>query len=137
MLSGGRYLIYETGAQGLVVAAMLERVGGKLIEIEDTDRVSLGKNIHLRLWFYKFDFETLINKIQGFPNGKNRKHDVFLEMYFGIHYSVEILILQVWFWKISLKYVVYLFGAFNITGDFKIYVQISIYWRKPNLAKLI
>ena len=101
MFSGGRYLIYETGAQGLVVAAMLERVGGKLIEIEDTDRVSLGKNIHLRLWFYKFDFETLINKIQGFPNGKNRKHDVFLEMYFGIHYSVEILYLQVWFWKIS------------------------------------
>ena len=49
MFSGGRYLIYETGAQGLVVAAMLERVGGKLIEIEDTDRVSLGKNIHLRL----------------------------------------------------------------------------------------
>ena len=26
--SGGRYMVYETGAQGLVVAAMLERIGG-------------------------------------------------------------------------------------------------------------
>ena len=27
--SGGRYLVYETGAQGLVVASVLERVGGR------------------------------------------------------------------------------------------------------------
>ena len=33
-------MIYETGAQGLVVAAMLERLGGKIIEFQGTGRVS-------------------------------------------------------------------------------------------------
>ena len=27
--SGGRYLVYETGAQGLVVSSVLERVGAR------------------------------------------------------------------------------------------------------------
>ena len=54
MFSGGRYLIYETGAQGLVVAAMLERLGGKIIEFQGTDRVSYWKNI------FRYSFETLI-----------------------------------------------------------------------------
>jgi len=36
--SGGRYLVYETGAQGLVVAAVLERLGGvgELIHVYQT-----------------------------------------------------------------------------------------------------
>ncbi len=38
--SGGRYLVYETGCQGLVVASVLERVGadesGKVIHVFQT-----------------------------------------------------------------------------------------------------
>lgn len=36
--SGGRYMVYETGAQGLVVAAMLERIGdaGELVHVYQT-----------------------------------------------------------------------------------------------------
>ena len=28
IFSGGRYMVYETGAQGIVVAGLLERLGG-------------------------------------------------------------------------------------------------------------
>ena len=39
IFSGGRYMVYETGAQGIVVAGLLERLGG----------TNYTSNIHLSI----------------------------------------------------------------------------------------
>ena len=50
--SGGKFIVYETGAQGIVVAAMLERLGthGRLTHIYQVSRIILCYFAYYYFW---------------------------------------------------------------------------------------
>ena len=51
--SGGKFIVYETGAQGIVVAAMLERLGshGRLTHIYQVSRIIICYFAYYYFWF--------------------------------------------------------------------------------------
>ena len=126
--SGGRYLIYETGAQGLVVAAMLERIGGKTCRIQNICfwdhfiniwilwvRYALGK---LKSGFRRFSFQKICIYITGALRGGGVVVIVRYILYGWMFITLFIYIYR----QIGVKFYIYIF-IFSML----IYVQNFLY----------